>query len=215
MAVHTRLSRDQQKARTRERLIGAARSVFARRGFHGALLEEIADEAGYSTGAVYSNFDGKEELFFAVLDEHIAARLSAVERAVAEAPTQAAGVRAGADNWMQFLREDPGWYPLFIEFWSYAVRDPELRVKVARRFAAFPSANAELIAKGARQLGTPLPEGSEQAIGILVTALADGLALMKLNDPDAVPDGLFGHALVEIFSQANDTGDKPAKRRNR
>jgi AcrR family transcriptional regulator len=78
-ATRKRLSRQEQTAQTKARLITSARIVFARQGFHRALLEEIAEEAGYSTGAIYAHFDGKEDLFLAVLDDHVAARIRAVE----------------------------------------------------------------------------------------------------------------------------------------
>ena len=200
MTPRKRLSREEQKALTRARLIDAARAVFARRGFHRALLEEIADEAGYTTGAIYANFDGKEELFLAVLDEHIAARVRSVDEAVAAASAPEQRFRAGADNWMRFLREDPDWYPLFIEFWAYALRNPELRPRAAERFAAFPLANARLIEQNARELDVELPEGWAEALGTLVTAMADGLALMKVMSPETVPDELFGDFLTTLFS---------------
>ena len=68
----TRMTREQSKANTRERLLDAARSVFASRGFRGASVEEIASEAGFSTGALYSNFDGKEDLFLVLMEREIA-----------------------------------------------------------------------------------------------------------------------------------------------
>lgn len=176
--------------------------VFARRGFHRSLLSEIAEEAGYSTGAVYSNFAGKEELFLAVLDEHIEARLRAVEQAVHTVDSPAARVRAAADDWMRFLNEDPDWYPLFIEFWGYALRDPELRARVASRFAAFPVANARLVADVARELSVELSEDDSHSAGVLITALADGLALIKVMNPEEVPDALLGHWLGGLLSWA-------------
>lgn len=215
MAVtRKRLSRQEQTAQTKARLITSARIVFARQGFHRALLEEIAEEAGYSTGAIYAHFDSKEDLFLAVLDDHVAARIRAVEQAISEASTPARRPRAGADNWMQFLNEDPDWYRLFIEFWSYAQRDPELRAQVAARFAAFPKANAELIEAGARDVDVVLPKGLAEAAGTLFTALADGLALMKLLDPQAVPDELFGDALsalYELTARANQQDASPRR----
>jgi AcrR family transcriptional regulator len=68
LMVRKRLSRQEKKAETRARLLEAAESVFARRGFHAASVEEVAEEAGFSTGAVYSNFGGKEDLFLALWD---------------------------------------------------------------------------------------------------------------------------------------------------
>jgi AcrR family transcriptional regulator len=58
-----RLTRAEAKARTRQLLLEAAASVFASKGFAGASVEEIAEAAGFSIGAVYSNFGSKEELF--------------------------------------------------------------------------------------------------------------------------------------------------------
>ena len=66
-----RMTREQSRANTRERLLAAARSVFARSGFHGASVDEIASEAGFSTGALYSNFDGKEDLFLVLMEREI------------------------------------------------------------------------------------------------------------------------------------------------
>jgi AcrR family transcriptional regulator len=199
-----RLRRNELKALTSARLVDAARAVFARRGFHRASLEEIAEEAGYSTGAVYSNFAGKEDLFLAVLDEHIADRLRAVDVAVARAGTPQQRVRAGAHNWMEFLRDDPDWYPLFIEFWAYALRDPELRPRVAERFAAFPHANTRLVTEGLREAGVRVPEDVARGAGILLTAVSDGLALIKMMDPDAVPDDLFEDALSFLLTRILD-----------
>ena len=64
----TRLTRAEQRDVTRSRLLDAAEKVFVDRGFHAASVDEVAEEAGYSKGAVYSNFENKDELFLAVLE---------------------------------------------------------------------------------------------------------------------------------------------------
>src|SRR5262249_56636165 len=81
-------TRAEQQLQTRERLIDAAAQVFARRGYHAATLEEVAHEAGHSTGAVYSNFNGKEDLFLALADRQITGRAEQAQ-AVAEAAAEA------------------------------------------------------------------------------------------------------------------------------
>lgn len=208
MSATKRLTRDELKARTRTRLIASARTVFARRGYHRASLEEIGEEAGYSTGAVYSNFKGKEDLFLAVLEQHVADRVDAVQRAVADAPTPEARLRAAADDWMRFLAEDPDWYPLFIEFWAYAVRDPRLRAQMAERFAVILDANAALVRAGAQELGIPLSDELARAGGLFVTALADGLALIKGLDPEAVADEFLGDAVSALPALGRGLGDE-------
>src|SRR5436853_4591753 len=77
ITVAQRLLRAERKERTKAELVEAARAVFLRRGFHAASLDEIAEEAGYTKGAVYSNFDGKDDLFLAVFEDHFRRRAEA------------------------------------------------------------------------------------------------------------------------------------------
>src|SRR4029453_6308711 len=74
-----RLTRAQRRQQTRARLLEAAGQVFARRGFHAATLDEVAEAAGYTKGAVYANFANKDGLFLALLDQRVAAQLQQVE----------------------------------------------------------------------------------------------------------------------------------------
>jgi TetR/AcrR family transcriptional regulator, transcriptional repressor of aconitase len=77
-----RLSREENQARTRSRLLAVAKQHFAREGYAASSLERIAEEAGFSKGAVYSNFAGKDELFLGVLEEHGRASLDEILEAV-------------------------------------------------------------------------------------------------------------------------------------
>src|SRR6266540_2465049 len=76
-----RLRRDEQRHQTRAQLLDAAERVFAREGLRGASVAAIAAEAGYSHGAIYSNFDGKEDLSLMLVEERIDARLARVYQA--------------------------------------------------------------------------------------------------------------------------------------
>ncbi len=191
--------RDEQKALTRRRLIDAGEVVFARRGFHGASVEEIAREAGASTGALYSNFAGKEDLFLALFEERIAADVRDYSQIAAAGATVEEQARGTADHWMAILRERPDYFPLFIEFWAYTIREPRLRERLAGQFAALRYASARLFLAGAEQQGVSLSAEAGELVGILINALANGLALEKLADPDAVPDSLYGDMLMLIF----------------
>jgi AcrR family transcriptional regulator len=191
--------RDEQRALTRARLLDAARRVFARRGFHAATVEEIAREAGATTGAIYSNFESKEELFLALFEDHVASQIRKYREIFARGKDVAERSRGGADDWMAYLREEPDSFPLLIEFWSYAVRDPELRPRYAARLAAFRETFAQQIEEGARDLGIELPPGFAERMGTVINALGNGLALEKLADPDSVPDELLGSTIALIF----------------
>src|SRR3979411_882686 len=102
-----RLTREQSKANTRERLLVAARRVFARAGFHGASVEEIASEAGFSTGALYSNFGGKEDLFLVLMEREIDEHAREISEAVAERASVAERATGGARQWMTMIEREP------------------------------------------------------------------------------------------------------------
>jgi AcrR family transcriptional regulator len=191
--------RDEQKALTRGRLLDSAEVVFARSGFHGASVEEIAREAGATSGALYSNFAGKEDLFLALFEERIATDVGDYSQIVAEGATVEEQVRGVADHWIEILRERPDYFPLLVEFWAYAIREPVLRKRLAGRFAALRSASSRLSLEAAERHGRPPNAEAGEFMGLLINALANGLAFEKLVDPDAVPDGLFGDMLVLIF----------------
>ena len=179
------------KAPTREALLEAAVRVFARRGYEGARLAEVARDAGLTTGAVYSNFEGKRDLFLAALEREIARHVREVTEAVEAADTPEARIAAAAEQWSGFLTRAPDRFPLFIEYWSHAVRDPELRPEFASRFAALRETTARLLSAEAEAAGVELPLEAEQ-IAIAVNALTNGIALEHLADPEGVPIDLYG-----------------------
>src|ERR1700678_3623959 len=111
------MTREQSRANTRNRLLGAARRVFARSGFHGASVEEIASEAGFSTGALYSNFDGKEDLFLVLMERKKEEQAREVEDAVRERSSIGARAPGGARRWMTMIEREPELLLLFMEFW--------------------------------------------------------------------------------------------------
>jgi AcrR family transcriptional regulator len=198
-SLHRPSLRDEQRALTRRRLLDGAEAVFARSGFHGASVEGIAREAGATTGALYSNFAGKEDLFLALFEERIATDVRDYSQIVAEGATVEEQARGTADHWMEILRERPDYFPLFIEFWAYAIREPRLRDRLAGQFAALRTSSARLFLEGAGRQGVSLSAEAGELIGLLINALGNGLALEKLADPEAVPDALFGDLLVLIF----------------
>jgi AcrR family transcriptional regulator len=123
-------TRSDNKARTRADLLAAAREVFLARGFHAATLEEIADRAGYTKGAVYSNFDGKDDLFLALLAQHYARRAELYESLMLAPPTAEETYLAIARFMLEAYEREPAWWRLVSDFSSHACRDPELRERL-------------------------------------------------------------------------------------
>jgi AcrR family transcriptional regulator len=197
----TRLTREQSKANTRERLLAAARSAFASSGFNGASVEEIASRAGFSTGALYSNFDGKEDLFLVLMEREIDEHAREIAEAVRERASVAERATGGARQWMTMIEREPELLLLFTEFWAYGVRDADVRPKVAARFAQIRRLLTKLIEEGVREFELELALPAEQ-IAIAVDALADGIARQRLADPSAVPDELMGNVLSLLFAAA-------------
>ena len=195
----TRLTREQSRANTRERLLAGARSTFARSGFHGASVEEIASEAGFSTGALYSNFDSKEDLFLVLMEREIEEHAREIVEAVRERASMSERATGGARRWMTMIDREPELLLLFMEFWAYGVRDPEVRPKVAARFAQMREVLTQLIADGVREFDLELAIPAEH-LALTIDALADGIARQKLADPQAVPDELMGTVLSLLFS---------------
>jgi hypothetical protein len=120
--------------------------------------------------------------------------------------------RGGADRWMAYLKEQPHFFPLYMEFWACAVRDPRLRKRFAPTFGAFRMAMARLIEEGAAERGIELPPEFAERFGTVINALGNGIAIEKYVDPDGVPDDLFGWALAVIF-EALTTSVQPAAAR--
>ena len=195
------MTREQSRANTRERLLAAARGAFARSGFHGASVDEIASEAGFSTGALYSNFDGKEDLFLVLMEREIEEHAREIAEAVGARDSMAEKATGGARQWMTMIDREPELLLLFMEFWAYGVRDPQMRPKVAARFAQMRQVITKLIADGVREFDLELDIPAEQ-LALVIDALADGIARQKLADPDAVPDDLMGKVLALLLSAA-------------
>ena len=196
-----RMTREQSRANTRDRLLRAARIVFARSGFHGASVEEIASEAGFSTGALYSNFTGKEDLFLVLMEREIDEYSREISDAVRERASIDERATGGARQWMTMIEREPDVLLLFMEFWAYGVRDAQVRPKVAARFAQVRELLTTLIVEGVREFDLELDIPAEQ-LAVAIDALADGIARQKLADPDAVPDELMGRVLSLLLAGA-------------
>ena len=194
-----RLTRAERKADTRSRLLRAAAEVFARRGMQQASIDEVAEHAGFTKGAVYAHFESKEDLFLAMLDDRFARHLEEIDRVLetdAEPEDQA---RAGAANFINQLALDPEWERLFFEFSAYASRNETFRKELVARRRHLQERMAELYSERARELGVEPPFPMEE-IARMTFAMADGIALQKLLDPESVPDHLYPTMLATFFA---------------
>lgn len=190
--------REERKEETRRELIASAVRVFAERGFHSASLQEIAEDAGYTTGAIYWHFGGKDDLFLAAFEAFAVTRVNEFEAVDADGsgrlPQRA---RRMADQWMARQAADPRFLVVALEFVAHAWRNPDLRAAVATRAAAMRLAVGRFIEEQTQARELELPMDS-QVLATVLRELGVGLAVAKLADPDAFSDELYGD-FVELF----------------
>jgi AcrR family transcriptional regulator len=198
-----RTTRAESQAATRAELLDAAARVFRRRGYEGASVAEIADAAGYSHGAVYSNFKSKEDLFLALYEQRVARRVAEIDAAWSAEGTLEERAKAAGDDWLERLVGDPTPFLLRLELTVRAAHDRRLRRKLATRVGAVPLAIRRLVESALEEdehMAEPLPVPAEE-IAIAFQALSLGLALEALADPKAVRPGLGGD-LAAVLSAA-------------
>jgi AcrR family transcriptional regulator len=193
-----RLSREQQRQQIRARLLDAAERVFAREGYRGASIVTIAEEAGYSHGAIYSNFNGKDDLFLVLVEERIDARLARVYQAADTELSGGAEPLEAARRFVAMLAQEQHAYLLLIDFWNQAVRDPAAAAKFAERHARLRALIGRIVEGIVRDTGAELTLPREQVATALI-ALANGFTIERLADPDHAPDELFAHALAALL----------------
>jgi AcrR family transcriptional regulator len=188
MAV--RLSRVERREQTRQELVTAAEACFVSRGFHASSVDEVAERAGYTKGAVYSNFASKEDLFFAVYERRVEQVLTEVVPGLRQAGAERAfdQLAAGALH-----RRDPddGWRAVFFEFWAHVVRHPELRDRFAAIHARFLEPLADAVQQLADDRGLTLPSDvTASQVAVAWNAMEVGLNLERLTQPQTVDRAL-------------------------
>jgi AcrR family transcriptional regulator len=193
------MSRLEKQQRTRGALLRAASRLFCRRGLEGTSVDDVAQAAGYTKGAFYANFKSKEELFLAMLDERFAGRIEEIDRATGDDTEPEEQARRAGVDFSHYLAADPEWQRLFFEFAAHAARNDDFREELVTRYSALRERIAAVYERRAEELGVESPVPHDQ-IAVMTFAMANGIALEQLLEPDAVPDDLFGTMLMVFFT---------------
>jgi AcrR family transcriptional regulator len=191
-----RLTRVEQSERNRGLVLAAARRVFLDRGYHGATLEQIADEAGFSKGVVYSQFESKADLFLALLEARISERAAENARLAESLPDGDLLALIG-----HFTRGDqatPGWQLLVIEFRVHAARDAGLNRRYAAAHARTVEALTGVLATVCARSGQT-PAVPPRRLAELALALSVGTALEQAADPDALGGGQVAAQVARVL----------------
>ncbi len=190
---HTRkrLTREQSKAATRAAVLESAASIFAHNGYHGASVEQVADAAGFSKGAVYSNFSSKEELFLALLDERLESQLNVIAEVLeSNEPLQSKLDSLSRLPAPSLGQRDGDWCLLAMEFWLYAARDPAAGKKLAARRRLMRDRFAEFVEQHAPDSRDP-SAGAPEDLATVIIALGNGLQMHRSIHPGVDTADLF------------------------
>jgi AcrR family transcriptional regulator len=229
MKARPATSRHQERSETtRARLIRAAEKIFARDGFEAAKLEEIAAEAGYTRGAFYANFESKEDLFFDLLEGQISSRINTVEQITRNLHDPHEKLRAFREFFLTVC-EDRRWSLLALEFKLFAVRHPEVKVRLAAMNRRLVKPRIGILRDVMEGSGRKLPV-SPTAIAMSLSAVTNALGLEHMLDRSLMPerelkqilgnyfDSLTGHqsppdAKGEASQAANSFSGRPRRAR--
>jgi TetR/AcrR family transcriptional regulator, transcriptional repressor of aconitase len=192
-----RLTREESRAQTRATLIAVGRGHFLRYGLGGAVEEKIAEDAGYSRGALYSNFDGKEELFLAVIREEQDRRMEVLSSKFKEEPSAKERLRKWRDAVADILT-DPEWIVLRAEFEAGALRNERIRQTFVELHRMQVRDGGNLMRNLARSSDIHFRLNPNELIMIILN-LAHGLAVtQKILGAELSPKGTR-HLIHSLF----------------
>jgi AcrR family transcriptional regulator len=180
----------------------AAAEVFAERGFANASVDDIAERAGYSKGALYWHFQSKHELFFALMEQTVDAPAHEMIELMHTAPVEQDMAPEASRRMMELAARQRDLVLLDEEYWAQAVRDPELRARYKAHRERLREALAGALEARLEHLGTPIPGMAHEHMATLLMGLTAGLMRERMIDPQAVPDEMVGRAVVLIYRGA-------------
>ena len=190
------LTPERRREQTRNHLLAAAAQVFAERGFHGASLDEVATVAGFTKGAVYSNFKSKEDLFLALFRARYEQETEALRATLyaSDVPSE-----ARLSDFVALFRDQThvarsNFGLLYQEFWLYAARNPAARKQFTQIDDEAVEALAELIAAERQRLGVEPLEDAIQTARI-IEVLFRGIGLLRILQPDVADESLIEAAI--------------------
>jgi AcrR family transcriptional regulator len=189
-----RLTREQQQAATRERVLAAATTTFLENGFHGTTIAAVSESAGFTSGAIYSNFANKEDLVLAVLDRHATERSRLLAEALSSA-TSLEDLLARVSRWYGSLIDtNPEWPVLQIDLALNTRHNPALRPKLRNRHRATQAAVAQVLRQQSTRFGVDLPLDAD-TLASAIHGLGEGLAVQQLLDPATRAAEVFHQSL--------------------
>lgn len=198
-----RLTREESRAQTRERLLDAASNVFVRDGIEAASIEEVTEAAGYSRGAFYSNFESKDELLCAVIDREIQRENQEIDAIVTAIPSNE--LIGKLREYYVAMGGDESNCAFWLGLQLYSLRNDAIRPLVAELMRKKRDHVIDQVRRVFRAIGKE-PPGSAETVALGLISIAQGLALTRMLDPEAVSDKELPKALETLFDRITGMG---------
>jgi AcrR family transcriptional regulator len=193
-----RLTREESREQTRQRLLDAASVVIAKKGLAATSVEDIAEHAGYTRGAFYSNFKSKTDLFIELLkNDHQSIQQDLQQLLEADLSVEDLQ-RQLAQFYSQCYRDHTS-YVLWAEARLQAVRDAKFRQRLNTLCLEKRDVIAYFITEFCKRMKTPLPAPATD-LALAMMALIDGVLYFNLSMPTEMTDTSVESVLSKIFT---------------
>jgi AcrR family transcriptional regulator len=192
------------RVEVRDRILDAASKVFAAEGFAGATIDAIGQAAGFTKGAVYSNFESKDELFLALLDREFELRGEQIAT-VLDSSRGDTSVAASelSHSVLDSVRDHSDYYVLLVEYWLRAQRDPQLRERLIERRRAAADQALHLV----KRTDTVPSDRRLADLAQLVVTLNLGVAMEEVLRPGTINPDLLTQLITALLESVPDSGD--------
>lgn len=169
---------------TRAGILSAAQAAFGELGYDRASVAEVCRRAGVTKGAFYHHFESKQAVFLELLDHWLAnmdARLDAFADQTSDVPAQLIAMTSVLEQVLTSAREQ---LPIYLEYLTQALRDPDLLAATVRPYDRFHRRIADLIRRGIDQ--GSFQDVSPEATASTLLALVMGLLVQALLAPESI-----------------------------
>jgi len=205
-AIRQRLTRRESRLETRTRLLESATQLFARGGYEGASVDLIAESAGYSKGAFYSNFKSKEAIFLELLDVHKRREIDALAQLLAQ-DVPASELVSLIRNSESSRVSDFDFGLLSAEFQLQACRDKTFAKTYAKLHRTHVDTMAGLITKLFVKLDRT-PPSEPRDLAEIIMALTTGLSLQRTSVQGPLRKGFLTAAILQVLGLGPSEGDR-------
>lgn len=209
-AVTEVASKKRRREETRQRLLDASLSVFARHGYERATVDEIVREAGFSKGAFYVHFESKEDLFWAMLEERIAAHQEALRQAIDPSASVAENERRILEAIFSLGRQDSAWAAMFMEFAAHAGRNEKVRQRLAAMYQRWHSFTVEMLNAG-RDAGRVRKDLDVEFIASVLIAVVEGSIMQSRLAPESMKLDRMVEPLSRLLAEWLEGQDERAR----